>query len=604
MRFLNTIVTCIVFFTVSNAQNSTQIDSLENIIRQTNNDSIIMDTYNKLRRATYYSDQKSSKKYTQKFFEFATKRNDSFNQALGNYYLGNANVVEGNYESAIQFYFKSADYFEKKRDSARLSSVLNGIGASYENSGNDSLSLKYFKRSQKISKSIGDLRRSAIALNNIGNIYKNRGDLEIAKTYMERAVEDISTTNRIEYITTITNNLAYTYLDLKQIDKATPLFKKVIKTIDSTSDMYSYASAIRGLGNVAIFEGNNKEGLKHLKNAYLKYKVNSFFDEELDIMPELINAHELNKNYKQGLLLANKYQKLKDSIFTEQKDKNLSEALQKYETEKKDTQLKLLQVETEKKEQENRIYIILAVAGLFVACLLGYFSYKNREKNKTLAKQKSLLEDTLDEKNALLKEVHHRVKNSFQIVSSLLYLQSENIEDKEAKIAIKEAENRVRSMVLIHQKLYSKDELVGINTKDYFHDLTKDIFESHQFQEKTITYELDVEPLILDLETITPMGLIVNELIINTIKHAFISINETSKLSITFTRQANELLLTVKDNGKGFKGEIKNNSFGIKLIKALSKKLKATINYASLPNHGTEVTMIIKKFKILSEAAH
>ncbi|WP_040249878.1 tetratricopeptide repeat-containing sensor histidine kinase [Psychroserpens mesophilus] len=600
MRF--TFIVTVLFFVltpISSAQNVSKIDSLQIVIEHTKNDSIKMDAYNKLRRLTYYSDPNSSKDYTQKFYEYAKKRKDSFSVALANYYLGNAHVVESDFETAIQFYFKSADYFEKKKDSARLSSVFNGIGAAYENSGNDTLSLKYFKRSQNISKSIGDLRRSAIALNNIGNIYKNRGDLENAKYYMERALEDVNNTNHIEYITSLSINLANTYLDLNEIDNATPLFEKVIMITDSISDIYSYASALRGLGNVAIAEGNNKKGLKLLNDAYHKYKTNRFFDEQLSIMPDLILANELNKNYAQGLHLANHYQKLKDSIFNEQKDKNLSEALQKYETEKKDAQLKLLKVETEKREQQNQLYITLAIAGLFMAGVLGYFSFKNRQKNKILAKQKSLLEDTLDEKNTLLKEVHHRVKNSFQIVSSLLYLQSENVEDKEAKIAIKEAENRVRSMVLIHQRLYNKDELIGINAKDYFSDLVRDIFESHQFESNPISYHLDVEPFVLDIETITPVGLILNELIVNTLKHAFDEVTSESKIDILFQKQEEHLVLRVIDNGKGFEGEVKSASFGITLIKALSKKLKATLNYKSKIDYGTDVTLIIKRYNLL-----
>ena len=317
-------------------------------------------------------------------------------------------------------------------------------------------------------------------------------------------------------------------------------------------------------------------------------------------MPDLINAYDKNKLYKLGLELSKEYQKTKDSIFSAEKDKNLSDALQKYETEKKDAQLQLLKVESEKKEQQNRLFLVLTIAGLCIAGLLGFFGYKNKQKNKTLAKQKKLLEATLDEKNTLLKEVHHRVKNSFQIVSSLLYLQSENIEDQEAKVAIKEAENRVRSMVLIHQKLYSKDELVGINTKDYFQDLTKDIFESHQFQDNPISYDLNVEPIVLDLETITPMGLILNELIVNALKHAFEIVKDNSLLKISLSKKDNQLLLKVKDNGKGFHGDVKQTSFGIKLMNALSKKLKATIDYNSQPNDGTEVIMSIKKFNVLS----
>ena len=211
-----------------------------------------------------------------------------------------------------------------------------------------------------------------------------------------------------------------------------------------------------------------------------------------------------------------------------------------------------------------------------------------------------LLENTLDEKNVLLKEVHHRVKNSFQIVSSLLYLQSENVEDKEAKIAIKEAENRVKSMVLIHQKLYNKDELVGINSKEYIGDLIKDILESHDVKNNPINYNLNIEPLVLDIETITPLGLIINELIINTMKHAFDGIEHDNVINVNFSKENNKLILKVSDNGKGFDGEIKQTSFGITLMKALSKQLKAKLNYISKPTEGTQAILSISKFNILS----
>jgi two-component sensor histidine kinase len=181
-----------------------------------------------------------------------------------------------------------------------------------------------------------------------------------------------------------------------------------------------------------------------------------------------------------------------------------------------------------------------------------------------------------------------------------LYLQSENVTDQKAKLAIKEAENRVRSMVLVHQKLYNKEELVGINSKEYISALVKDIFESHQFQKDPITYNLNIESLVLDIETITPLGLILNELIINTMKHAFKDNEVGNIVGVDFSKVNNELVLKVIDNGKGFEGDIKQTSFGIKLMKALSKQLKAQLNYKSKPSEGTQAILSISKFKILS----
>ena len=597
---MNKVITFIFLILTFNSfsQDQKVIDSLNVIVKTESNDSLIMDAYNKLRRATYYSNTEASQKYTYKFLEFAQKCHDSVNIGIANFYLGNSYVVESNYSKALEYYLKSADYFET-RDSARYSSVLNGIGAAYENSGNDSLSLNYFKKSQLISETRGDLRRSAIAHNNIGNIYKERGDLENAKFHMESALNQIETTGRKQYILPISMNLARTYLDLKDYNKSSKLLQKLLPQIDTVSDVYNHALILRSLGTLNFEKNNNRLALSYFEKAFMKYNVSDFFDEHYDMMPNLIAAYEKNGRYRDGLKLFNEYNHIKDSIFTTEKDKNLTDALQKYETEKKDAQLKVLTLEGEKSEQQKRLYFILLIAGLLITGLLGFFGYKNKTKNIKLAKQKKMLESTLDEKNVLLKEIHHRVKNSFQIVSSLLYLQSENVEDKEAKIAIKEAENRVRSMVLIHQRLYNKDEMVGINTQNYFNDLVKDIIESHQYKKEPISYELNVQPMVLDIETITPLGLILNELIINTLKHAFEEIDNKSKILVRFEKQNDSLVLKVIDNGKGFEGEIKSTSFGITLMKALSKKLKATLKYNSEPQVGTEAILNIQKFTIL-----
>ncbi|PWI29524.1 hypothetical protein DI383_12000 [Flavobacteriaceae bacterium LYZ1037] len=578
-----------------------EIDSLKNVIKTSANDSVKMITYNALRRATYYTDAETSKTYTKNYLELATKLKDSHHIALGRFFLGNAEVLAGNYDTALSNYIIAGNYYEKEKDSSRLCSVLNSIGAVYEKTRNDSLSLLYYKRSLKISKSISDNRRSGIASINIGNIYNELGDIDTSITFLEDAISDLSIDpNHQSFLILGEVNLANAYGQNKEYKKAFNLYQEILKKVDTIKDVYNQANVLRGISDVFVHQKEYKNALPYAEKAFRIFNENNFTDDSFQLIPELIEIHEANGNYKEAVTLYSKYTKIKDSLFTETKDKNIAEAVQKYETEKKDAELKLLKLEGEKKDQQNKLYIALAFAGLLIAGLLGFFGYKNMQKNTVLAKQKKLLEATLSEKNTLLKEVHHRVKNSFQIVSSLLYLQSENTDDKEAKIAIKEAENRVRSMVLVHQKLYNKEELVGINTKEYITDLVKDIFESHQFQKKPIAYQLDVESLVLDIESITPIGLILNELIINALKHAFQDVTDKSELKVLFSKENNELVLKVIDNGKGFEGEIKNSSFGITLMNALSKKLKATLSYVSAHNKGTEAVLKIKKFNILS----
>ncbi|MBV1924857.1 MAG: sensor histidine kinase, partial [Flavobacteriaceae bacterium] len=369
--------------------------------------------------------------------------------------------------------------------------------------------------------------------------------------------------------------------------------------LDTVNDIYNHANVLRGISNVYLEQKEPFKALPFATKAFKKYTDNNFNDDRFHAMPELIEIYKATNRSTEAVALYDEYFTVKDSILSSEQDKNIADAIQKYETEKKDAQLKVLALESEKAEQQKRVFLYLFLIGLFVTALIGFFLYKNRKKNKLLAKQKSLLESTVDEKNILLRETHHRVKNSFQMVSSLLYIQSETVKNKEAQLAIKEAQNRVRSMVLIHQKLYSKDQLVGIDAKEYIEDFTKDIMDSYQFETEKLNYVVSAESLVLDIETITPMGLILNELVTNVLKHAFDQITNESVMNIIFKEEDNELILSVIDNGKGMPESIKEESFGIELIKALTQKLKATLNIKSNDSSGTNATVTMKRYTIL-----
>jgi len=585
---------------VNYSQNTSVIDSLKHIVEVSDNDSLIMNAYNKLRRATYYSDAEASKNYTYKYLEYAQKRKDSHNIILAHFFIGNASVLSGEYETALNKYLIAVAYYEQKKDSARFTSVLNSLGAVHEKTNNDSLSLYYYKQARSIGKALKDNRRSGIASANIGNIYNNRGSLDDAIFYLEDAVKDLSSNDAHKSFLTIAEiNLAGAYSENQKFSKSLDLFNKVLVKLDTINDVYNHANVLRGISNVYLEQKEPFKALPFAKKAFKKYTDNNFNDERFQMMPELIEIFKATKKSTEAVTLYDEYFIVKDSILSSEQDKNIANAIQKYETEKKDTQLKVLALESEKAEQQKRVFLYLFLIGLFVTALIGFFLYKNRKKNKLLAKQKSLLESTVDEKNILLRETHHRVKNSFQMVSSLLYIQSETVQNKEAQLAIKEAQNRVRSMVLIHQKLYSKDQLVGIDAKEYIEDFTKDIMDSYQFETIKLKYTVSAESLVLDIETITPIGLILNELVTNVLKHAFNNITNESYMNITLKEVDNELILSVIDNGIGMPESIKEESFGIELIKALTQKLKATLNIKPNEPSGTNATVIMKRYTIL-----
>lgn len=201
------------------------------------------------------------------------------------------------------------------------------------------------------------------------------------------------------------------------------------------------------------------------------------------------------------------------------------------------------------------------------------------------------------EKDILLKEIHHRVKNNLQIITSLLSIQSAFIEDEFLKSIFGNSQRRITSMALVHEMLYQTENLSKINYKTYIDDLTNSIYNSFSKPEK-ISIETDCEEIYLSIETAVPLGLIINEIVTNSFKHAFNGI-ENGKISIYLkhhSEEENSFLLSIKDNGIGFMENSKSKSLGLKLIKNLSRQLDAYIE-RNTEQQGTHYNIQFKELK-------
>ena len=531
----------------------------------------------------------SSLYYANKGYDYAKSNDYAFGEVIalemkGIYYES----IENTFDKAMECYVEAIN-IAKRNNIDYLDSLHLTLGTLFQQQGDFNKAGDYYQLALESARKNNHLDVVKIALINLGLIQGKQGKFELALQNLEES---------LKYPAQDENSNDATYANIARIkmqqglnEEATTYLYKSVDAKNAKNDIRYSNSYAKIVENKIIL--NDKTGLDTLIPILENfYTASETLNDKLPLSIILSQVYEFNNDFKKALVFKKENLILLDSINTLNRDDLVYDFETKYETQR--TKDALIQ-----KEKEQQLLIVLSVIGLIVASSLGILFYNNRKKKLQLAKQKKLLEATIDEKNVLLKETHHRVKNSFQIVSSLLYLQSESVEDKEAKVAIKEAENRVRSMVLVHQRLYNKDELVGINTKDYFNDLVRDIFESHQFKTEPINYEMNVESLVLDIETITPLGLILNELIVNTLKHAFDEVTPKSKIDIEFAKVNDNLELKVIDNGKGFEGEIKSTSFGISLMKALSKKLKATLNYTSELSKGTEAKLIMKKYNLL-----
>lgn len=196
-------------------------------------------------------------------------------------------------------------------------------------------------------------------------------------------------------------------------------------------------------------------------------------------------------------------------------------------------------------------------------------------------KEKQLIEDKLtvllSEKEMLISEIHHRVKNNLAIVSSLLYLQNETIEEIEIRNKINQTDLRIKTIALVHEKLYEKSNVNTVEFSNYIESLTKMIFRVYESNIKLI---LNLEKINLPIETAQPLGLIINELLTNSFKHAF-SKEEGSEIEIKLETKENKYFLLFRDNGKGIENQNNNfDSLGLTLIDALADQIDAhyTVN--------------------------
>ena len=261
---------------------------------------------------------------------------------------------------------------------------------------------------------------------------------------------------------------------------------------------------------------------------------------------------------------------------------------------------------------KNQLRFNTAVALLLSALVISFILYRNnRNKQKvnlSLKDKNDKIEKTLAELNAtqtslvarnaenelLLKEIHHRVKNNLEVVSSLLALQSNQVEDAHTKEAMQEGQNRVQSIGIVHQKLYQGKDLGAIEMKDYFINLSDSILDSFGAQ-KRVQVECAMDALNVDVDTAVPLGLIVNELLTNTIKYAFPG-GRSGKVQITLAQAANgNLQMQVSDNGVGKSGAISGTGFGGQLISLLTQQLDGTMKEEN--NNGTHVFFEFKPVK-------
>lgn len=293
---------------------------------------------------------------------------------------------------------------------------------------------------------------------------------------------------------------------------------------------------------------------------------------------------------EEAILYKSKCVDLTRKIYSE----DLSSSLANYRTKQA---VKQKEIEITYEKQKQKLYTIIIVLVTLVLFAMVFVLFKKikqqkilRYKNEEIKYQRDQIKDKEKEKSLLLKEIHHRVKNNFQIVSSLLELQTKNIEDEKALELANDGKNRIKSMALIHQKLYQNEDSL-INFDEYIRQLVKELTSMYA-STLNIKTNINTEDILFDVDTAIPLGLIINELITNAYKYAFTN-EHVNILTISINKEdANFYKLVVSDNGPGLKNDFnykKTKSLGLRLVNRLVRQLQGTLNLNNTKGANFEI---------------
>ncbi len=577
-------------------------DSLLTLIACSDNDSLKMEWYNELRRLTIYENPARALTYIEHYGRLAKELKLDRKYAIAMAYKANCLIPMGRYEEALQSLFEAETYFYRQHDLTPLGSVYNSIAVVYEKTQRDSLARIYFSRSLDLAISNEDPARQALALNNIANIYYRSGDYRQSKNYLEKALaiqESLNKDYRIKYQL----NYANTLLKLNMLTDADRIYKAVLTDPDVTYN-FTRCLTLKGMSKLLQAQGKYKESALRIQEALQLAMDNGFEEEKLEILELSSTAFSNSGDFRKAYEMLAAYQVLKDSLTGTEKDRNLIESLTKYDTEKKQQEILLLESQNRVKDLEIQKAAgtrKLLLVGLLAAVIIIVFAVRMQvaktRHSKVLEQNNKAISKALREKNILLREIHHRVKNNLQVISSLLKLQAQYIRDESALRAISEGRNRVNSMAILHQNLYKEDNLTGVDMKDYFTQLLEGLFDAYNIDRDRIRLSTEIHSLTLDIDTVIPLGLIANELVSNALKHAFEGIPDAT-LHVSLWEEKEALYFKVRDNGIGIGSDSIENEkggFGQKLILTLAEKLEAEIKTTSTA--GTEVLLKIRDYK-------
>lgn len=459
--------------------------------------------------------------------------------------------------------------------------------------------IKYYEESIRLSKRVGNPTGSTY--HSLAVLYKQIGNYPQAKHYAYEALSIKQDLGRIKKIINTAVLLAELYHITEQYDSSLLVSREYLP--QSQDIKFREATAKLGFlaASAANYTGKKGAALRFLAAA----DSAALLVNNLENMPTLFQlaaqSHAALGRYQDAYRYQLAAQVAQDSIFSQEKNRLIAEVETRFETQIKEDQIRDLDRENALSKAQlstARTRQWGLIAGLLLFGLLAFAFYRNaalrKRSNHALEQANADLSRKNHEVQTLLREIHHRVKNNLQIISSLLRLQARKTDDAGALDALRTSQARVRSMALLHQRLYQEANLVGIPMQAYMEELSRSLFDTYRIDEDRIQLLTELDDVTLDVDAAVPIGLITNELITNALKHAFPG-NRSGVIQILLKTDNEQLRLEIADDGIGAplqngKPIVSGPSFGFELVESLAEKLQGALYFSN--QRGSRITLL------------
>ncbi|MCL3780888.1 histidine kinase [Prolixibacteraceae bacterium JC049] len=548
-----------------NAHNS-RVDSLKMILDHTTNPIEQINLQIKIAKA---SQPIEGIQYAQEALMLAQKHNIPQKEGLAYEVLSLRQRKLGNYAEAVQASFSALKIYDRLEMHKAKAVLQLQIGTHYANDKDFINATHYLNLALHNFRSRKDTSNLALTLINIGEAYRSMHEPDSAITCFSECLELNKILKRSIIEGYCLGNMGLAQLEKKQYEVAQKNILDAITILKKLKDIYSVVIYEAYLGKLYAEKGEQEKAEKLLQKNLILAKENQLREQVRDINKDLAEFYEKRTQYQKALYHHKLYLAYNDSLVDKDNIRKMERIKSEYLLEKKEANIQFLH---QLNNSRVRFIYVISISAAVLLILSG-FLFRSR---KLLKNANAVVLKRGKEKELLLRELNHRVKNNLQMVASLFNIQARKLEGPAAK-ELKEARMRIEALALIHQKLYRNHLNTMVDMENYIKELIENLCFS--FGKKLdVTFELD--PVKLHIDKAIPMGIIINELATNTFKYATAQDNPTLKVQLS--EVDSEIILSLKDNGPGIEENTdptKQNSLGMTLVKSLIKQLQGKFNF-------------------------